>query len=216
MFKRPLQLSGGALALIVLVLVAAGLAILSQYRGGPRTWLRIYDLQSAGPSQACLAPARLVAGSYQAQPVQVLGGYVLLTYTAQCAQAGQPAQGVQGFAAFDRNEVGCAGSGLLPPVRSAGAADPVTIDGLRSGRCGSAASGGQLSVVIGQITGGAAVQVQVQYTSGRKVNAPLQQGHFGLGVVEDSTVCAIRALDASGITLAETGMGALGEGECKG
>ena len=197
-----------------LAAVAVGLVVLSQYRGGPTAWLRMNSLQSSGPSQACLAPARLVPGSYRAGPVQLVGGFVLLTYTAGCAEPGQPVQNVQGFAALDPQGVGCAGSGLLPPAPSAGAIPRVTINGVSSGQCGSLNPGGSLSVVTGQVSGAGAVSVQVEYASGFRAVGPIRQGHFAIGALEASGVCAVRALDASGAVLAETGMGGLGPVNC--
>ena len=214
MSRRTLRLSGGLLAVLALIGAAAGLALLWQYRGGPATWLRMANLQSSGPSQACLSPARLVPGSYQAGPVQFVDGFVLLAYTAECAEAGQPAERVQGFAALDPHGVGCAGSGALPPLPSAGAVARVTIDGVSSSQCGAANPGGGLSVVIGQVTGAGAVSVQVEYVSGFKAVGPIRQGHFGLGAPAASSVCAVRALDADGAVLAETGMGSLGPASC--
>src|SRR5438105_4825446 len=119
--RRSLQLTSGLFLLLGLAALAACLIALSQYRGGPATWLRASSLQSSGPTQACLLPAGLVPGSYQAGPVQIIGGFVLLAYTADCAEAGQPPETVQGFAAIDPQGVGCAGSNLVPPARSAGA-----------------------------------------------------------------------------------------------
>jgi hypothetical protein len=212
--KRPLQLSAGLILLIFLVAVAAGLAALSQYQGGPAIWLRMYSLQSSGPSQACAPPARLVPGSYQAGPVQLVSGFVVLVYTAQCAEAGQPAQGVQGFAALDPQGVGCAGSGQLPPVPSAGAVPRVTIDGVSSTQCGSFDPGGGISIVTGQVSGAGATTVQVTYASGFKAVGPVRQGHFGISAPDASGVCAVRALDDGGALLAQTGMGGLGASKC--
>ena len=214
--QHRFQISAGLVLLIVLVAVAAGLAALSQYQGGPAIWLRMYSLQSSGPSQACAPPARLVPGSYQAAPVQWVSGFVVLVYTAQCAEAGQPALGVQGFAALDPQGVGCAGSGQLPPAPSAGAIPRVTIDGVSSTQCGSFDPGGGISIVTGQVSGAGVVNVhvQVEYSSGFKAMGPVRQGHFGVSAPDASGVCAVRALDDGGALLAETGMGGLGASKC--
>jgi hypothetical protein len=148
MLNRPFQISAGLVLLLARVGLAAGLVALSQFRGGPAIWLRMNTLQSSGPSQACQAPARLVPGSYQAGLVQFVGGFVLLVYTAGCAEPGQPAQNVQGFAALDRSgdavysgpdgffqltasqSLGLVGSGLLP-------GDPAQYRNYGSGQSGS-------------------------------------------------------------------------------
>jgi hypothetical protein len=74
--------------------------------------------------------------------------------------------------------------------------------------------GDALGVATGQVSGAGAVSVQVQYASGFKAVGPIRQGHFAIGALEASGVCAVRALAAAGAVLAETGMGGLGPVNC--
>ena len=193
----------GLTILVCLACGAIGL-VLFQFPAGslPLPFLRVRAVQAAADaSHACSPPSHLVPGSYQAEPVQTIGGYVVVTFTADCDQPGGPTMSVAGYAAIGSHGDGCGGSGTSLPVQTL-TTGPVTIDSIAGGGCGSAAAGGALDVVTGRVTGAGAVSAQVQYASGAQAAGPIRNGRFAVAAPEASAICAVCALDAGGQVLA--------------
>ncbi|MCC6192580.1 MAG: hypothetical protein IT318_26440 [Anaerolineales bacterium] len=188
------------IVLLCLGATAAAFVFLCQVRAGPVSWLRSYAVQRSARSAACILPAQRVAGSYQVDPVQHVGDYLVVAVTAQCNQAGRPRQSVEGYSALDSTSgEGCSGTGSFTPVATP-AGGSVLVEQVSSATCGDAQ--GAVSLVTGQVSGSAATAIEVQFANDAVAGGPIQNGRFVVVAPVYSAVCLVRVLDADGALLA--------------
>jgi hypothetical protein len=202
MSSRTIGAGAGLLAqLVCLCGVTAAVVFLFQVLGGSLSFLRGFMLQRRAQGEACPLPAHVVPGSYQADPPQFVGDRVVVTYTADCEPPGQPRQSIDGYMAEDSHGSGCGGSGSMTPVSPAASGlVTITVDSL--GLCKSAGAAG-LGVIFGYVTGLGVVTAQAHFASGTSTSAPVRAGRFVIVALNDTALCSVRALDASGAVLAE-------------
>jgi hypothetical protein len=195
-------LGAGLLASLCLGGAVVAFFLLYQVPAGAPSLLRVYTLQWQTQSQPCPVAESLVPGTYHADPVQTVGDWVVVVFTAECAAPGQPHRSISGYAAEDGSGSGCGGSTERQPV-SPSANGPVSISVESSDQCGGAGGSGGLSLVSGSVTGMGAVTAQALFASGPSARAPVQVGRFAIVAANSAAVCSVRALDANGAVLAE-------------
>jgi hypothetical protein len=205
MRNTRLALGAGLLVLVCLCGVVALVALLAQVRGAAPNPLLSYWVQRDAQDQACSPPGSLVAGSYQADPAQAAGGWVVVTYTAECDPPGQPRQQVDGFVARSSQGPSCTGWGIDAPNLGA-PGEPNGFSSISRGECGGPngpGGPGGLDVITGRVVGTGVVSVEVTLAGGGTVRAPIRQGRFAVTALGDRPACAVRALDVNGAVLAE-------------
>ncbi len=213
MRSKLIAIGATLIACLCLGTLTAAFALLFQVRASPLPFLRSLSVQRQAQSQPCPGgqpPWRLVSGSYRADPVQAVGDWVVVTYTAECIPPGQPRQTISGYMAEDGHGSGCGGSGNtqpLPPAATPPATGPLTISVEGTGQCGGAAGSPGLSVIPGYVTGAGAVSAQALFASGPPASAPVRAGRFVILADNDHAICTVRALDAGGAVLAEQKLG---------
>jgi adhesin HecA-like repeat protein len=202
MRSKVIALSAALIACLCLGGAVVAFVLLFQVPAGAPSLLRAYTLQWQAQSQPCPVAEILVPGTYHADPVQTVGDWVVVVYTAECAAPGQTHRSISGYASEDGSGNGCGGSTDRQPV-SPSAAGQVTISVESLDQCGGAGGTGGLSLVSGSVTGAGAVTAQAVFASGPSARAPVQVGRFVIVAANGAAVCSVRALDATGTVLAE-------------
>jgi hypothetical protein len=178
----------------------AALYVLLQPGNGP-PFLPSLQLQLAARAATCSPPSRVVAGSYQASPIQPVGDYLVITYHMQCLAPGMPAQYLEGYEAWTR--VGdCSGQSVAPLAAPSAAGGPAAIEVFGASGCGMSGMPDILLLTHGLVSGAGAVTVEATFADGTTTTVPVQNGRFTIIAASASPLCLLRALDTQGAGLA--------------
>lgn len=192
----------GAVVVICLGAAAALLVLLFQVQGGPLSFLRPQSLHTEALANACPPPGAVAPGTFQADPQQNVGQWTVETYTAACDVPGQPRTAVRGFYALDHQGTSCGSNGDAPAPSASGG--PLAIAVVTAGSCGGRGAPGSLSVTSGTLSAPGAVTARADFSGGVSASAAVHGDYFFIVAPGDRTLCAVRALDATGAVLAET------------
>ena len=199
--RKAIVASGALLiGLICLLSAAVALLLLLQIPGSSLPFLRSFWLQRDAQSQACPAPRHTVPGTYTANVGQV-GGWLVITYSAECAAPGVPPQATSGYLAEDGHGAGCSGAALGQPATPASSASAV-FDDVAAGQCGLPGQPNGLTIVTGRVVGTGAATVELGFSGAATLSVPLQGGRFSVTALGATAVCQLHALDAGGARLA--------------
>ena len=201
--NRLVPLASGAVALLCLAAALVVAAWWPGMRGNPLPWLLGLLAQRQAQSEACSPPWQVVAGSYQAEPVQVAGDWVVVVYQAECAAPGQPTHQSGGYVAWSGQGPRCTAAGFFA-MENAAPAGAAAFDGVWAGPCpgpqGPGGPGG-LNIVTGRVSDERAIQVEVLLANGQVLWAPVRERRFAILAPGEETLCLARVLDASGQVL---------------
>jgi len=207
MHKRWLAIIAGLLTAVCL-LGGAFLALQRiQTLVHPPTPQPIDRLRLFAHNSACLPPEHIVPGSYQVDPPQTVGDWLVLTYTVVCQSDAPDTPGRQAYSDYQaENSQGahCGGGTSMEILPlSATTTGPAAIRVESMQRCPAPKGQSGLSVVTGYLTGRGSATAQVLFGAGVTASAPLRDGHFVVIAPTEASVCIVRALDAAGAVLAE-------------